>query len=71
MLTGLFFIGLIAFLAVPATLISKLICNFLRKAEKYIDEYIAKYGDDNTTGIPNMEIALFVNKARKEKDERE
>lgn len=34
MLTGLFFIGLIAFLAVPATLISKLICNFLRKAEK-------------------------------------
>lgn len=34
MLTGLLFIGLIAFLAVPATLISKLICNFLRKAEK-------------------------------------
>lgn len=34
MLTGLFFIGLIAFLAVPATLISKLICNFLRTAEK-------------------------------------
>lgn len=39
--------------------------------DKYIDEYIAKYGDDNTTGIPNMETALFVNKARKEKDERE
>lgn len=34
MLTGLFFIGLIALLAVPATLISKLICNYLRKAEK-------------------------------------
>lgn len=34
MLTGLFFIGLIAFLAVPATLISKLVCNYLRKAEK-------------------------------------
>lgn len=34
MLTGLFFIGLIAFLAVPATLISKLICNYLQKAEK-------------------------------------
>lgn len=38
---------------------------------KYIDEYIAQYGEDNTTGIPNMEIALLVNKARKEKDERE
>lgn len=34
MLTGLFFIGLIALLAVPATLISKLVCNYLRKAEK-------------------------------------
>ena len=34
MLTGLFFIGLIAFLAVPDTLISKFICIFLRKAEK-------------------------------------
>lgn len=39
--------------------------------DKYIDEYIAKYGEDNTTGIPKMEIALFVNKVRKEKDERE
>ncbi len=34
MLTGLFFIGLIALFTVPATLISKLICNYLRKAEK-------------------------------------
>lgn len=42
-----------------------------KSMNKFIDEYISKYGEDNTTGIPNMEIALFVNKARKEKNERE
>lgn len=35
---------------------------------KELDEYIAKYGFDNDTGIDNMPVAMTVNKIRKDKD---
>ena len=35
---------------------------------KELDEYIAKYGNDNETGIEDITIAMNVNKIRKEKE---
>ena len=35
---------------------------------KELDEYIAKYGNDNETGIEDISIAMDVNKIRKDKE---
>lgn len=35
---------------------------------KEMDEYIAKYGNDNETGIEDIAIAMNVNSIRKGKD---
>lgn len=33
-----------------------------------LDEYIAKYGYDNETDIPNTAVAMAVHKKRRDKD---
>lgn len=33
-----------------------------------LDEYIAKYGFNDTTGIDNMRVAMFVNAKRKDRE---
>ena len=33
-----------------------------------LDEYILKYGYNDTTGIDDMRVAMFVNKKRKDKE---
>ena len=33
-----------------------------------LDEYIAKYGFNDTTGIKPIEVAMFVNAKRKDKE---
>ena len=35
---------------------------------KELDEHIAKYGNDNETGIENISIAMNVNAIRKDKE---
>lgn len=35
---------------------------------KEMDEYIAKYGNDNKTGIEDITIAMTVNAIKKEKE---
>ena len=35
---------------------------------KELDEYIAKYGNDNKTGIEDISIAMNVNAIRKDKE---
>ena len=35
---------------------------------KEMNEYIAKYGNDNETGIENISIAMNVNAIRKDKE---
>lgn len=35
---------------------------------KEMDEYIAKYGNDNKTGIEDISIAMSVNAIRKDKE---
>ena len=35
---------------------------------KELDEYIAKYGNDNKTGIEDIKIAMKVNAIRKDKE---
>ena len=35
---------------------------------KELDEYIAKYGNDNETGIEDISIAMQVNSIRKDKE---
>ena len=35
---------------------------------KELDEYVAKYGFDNKTGIDDMQTAITVNKIRKDKE---
>lgn len=35
---------------------------------KELDEYIAKYGNDNETGIEDITIAMNVNAIRKDKE---
>lgn len=35
---------------------------------KELDEYIAKYGNDNETGIKDIAIAMQVNSIRKDKE---
>lgn len=35
---------------------------------KELDEYVSKYGFDNTTDIDDMKIAMMVNKSRKDKE---
>ncbi len=35
---------------------------------KELDEYVSKYGFDNKTDIEDMQIAMTVNKSRKDKE---
>lgn len=39
-----------------------------KSMNKFIDEYISKYGESNTTGIKDMDVALAVNRIRKDKE---
>lgn len=35
---------------------------------QYLDEYVSKYGFDNETDIDDIEVAMTVNKIRKDRE---
>lgn len=35
---------------------------------QYLDEYVSKYGFNNQTGIDDIEVAMTVNKIRKDRE---